>query len=133
MLRGRMMLRELASEFFRNALSVGKLVGVLAIPLALLLTHVWYQYQVTRLGYEISEETRRHERLADRHRKLTIEYAVESRSRRVTQTAREEFGLRRLEPEQLVDVSFEGATPPEREALSGRGHAALGAVDGRDQ
>lgn len=131
------MLRELASDFFRNVLTVGKLVGVLAVPTALLLTHVWYQYRVVQLGYEISEETRRHEQLADRHRKLTIQYAVESRSRRVTKTARRKFGLQRLEPDQLVDVSFEEegdtAAPPERDALSDRGHASLGELEAHDE
>lgn len=120
------MLRRLCSEFFGDALAVGRVVMVAAVPVALLLTHVWYQYQVTRLGYEISEATRRHEQLTDTHRKLTIEYAVQSRSRRVTEVAQRDFGLRRLEPGQLVDVSQRGPEPPERGADSKRGHASLG-------
>ena len=97
-------MKQLIGRMWRNGWRVGKIVGLVVIPVALLLTHVWYQFQITRLGYKISEETERHEKLVDDHRKLTIETTVESRSERMTEVARERFGLERIEPDQIITV-----------------------------
>ena len=97
-------MNQLIRNVWRNGWRVAQIVGLVAIPATLLLTHVWYQFQITQLGYKISEQTERHEKLVDEHRKLTIETTVESRSERMAEVARERFGLERIEPDQIITV-----------------------------
>jgi len=70
--------------------------------------HVWNQYRVTRLGYEISKATSRHEKLVDQRRKLTVEFGVEARSDQVERLGRRRFGLETISPQQVIDVSSSG-------------------------
>lgn len=97
-------MKDWLAHFVGNAGRLGLITLLAAAPTTLLLTHVWYQFRITRLGYEISEETDRHEKLADEHRKLEIEATVESRGDRLTDLAKRRFGLERVEPEQIITV-----------------------------
>lgn len=106
-----------------DAYRVGRVALLIAIPAALLLTHVWYQYRITQLGYKISEQTERHERLADEHRKLEIQAAVEGRSERLSDVARERFQLEQVDPEQIITVDPE--VIPAAGSLDETEHAAL--------
>lgn len=110
---------KLATDAYR----ILKVVALVAVPAALLLTHVWYQYQMTRLGYEISKETKRHEKLADQHRKLTIQTTVESRSERIAEVAKRRFGLERVEPDQIITVDPDAH--PTDDSLDETEHASL--------
>lgn len=108
-------MKDWLTHFVGNAGRVALVAVLVAVPTTLLLTHVWYQFRITRLGYEISEETDRHEKLADEHRKLEIEATVESRGDRLTDLAKRRFGLERVEPEQVITVeSSLGSGPTAR-------------------
>jgi len=102
---------------------VGRVALLVAIPAVLLLTHVWYKYRITQLGYQISEQTDRHERLVDEQRKLEIQAAVEGRSERLSEVARERFRLERVDPQQIITV--DPATVDGGESLDETEHAAL--------
>jgi cell division protein FtsL len=88
----------------------GDLLRVLGVmlavgaPVAILLTHVHHQYEITRLGYEISQVTRDHRALLETNKKLRVEAAIQGRSERITTVARERFGLEIIRPEQIVLV-----------------------------
>ena len=116
-------LKDLSLRLLANAYRVAKMLVLVAVPAALLLTHVWYQYRITQLGYKISEETERHAELVDRNRKLTIQTAVESRSDRITDLAKERFGLERVEPEQVITIDPDAVEPGE--TLDETEHASL--------
>lgn len=92
-------------QALREVWSVGKVVPLVAIPVGLGMMHVWNQYRVTRLGYEISKATSRHEKLVDQRRKLTVEFGVEARSDQVERLGRRRFGLEAISPQQVIDVS----------------------------
>ena len=115
--------KEWLSTCLAHAYRVCRVALLAAIPATLLLTHVWYQYRITQLGYEISEQTDRHERLVNEHRKLEIQTAVEGRSERLTEVARERFELERVEPEQIITIDPAAVRPGE--SLDETEHAAL--------
>lgn len=119
-----MYLKEVFWTFLTDAYRVGRVLLVIAVPVALLLTHVWYQVRITQLGYQISEETERHENLADEHRKLQIETAVEGRSERLADRAKRRFGLEQVEPEQVITVEPQNGASGE--SFDQTEHAALG-------
>ncbi|MFB6264715.1 MAG: hypothetical protein ABEL76_13990 [Bradymonadaceae bacterium] len=108
--------------FVRDAKLVGKIVGLAAIPVALLMAHICCEFRVTKYGYQISEATTRHEKLMDRHRKLSIERGVEGRSERITAQAKRRFGLERVEPDQIVELE---SRPSSESPLDGSSRAAL--------
>jgi len=91
-----------------SAVAVGKWASIAAVPVALLFSHLRVQYRITELGYDISEETDRHEKLQDDHRKLRIEARVEGRSETVSREVRDRFGLEPVEPEQIITVETGG-------------------------
>ncbi len=123
-----MYLKEVFWTFLTDAYRVGRVLLVIAVPVALLLTHVWYQVRITQLGYQISEETERHESLADEHRKLQIETAVEGRSERLADRAKRRFGLEQIDPEQVITVEPQKGAPGE--SFDQTEHAALGSGGG---
>lgn len=118
-----MYFKEVFWTFLTDAYRVGRVLVVIAVPVALLLTHVWYQVRITQLGYQISEETERHEKLADEHRKLQIETAVEGRSERLADRAKRRFGLEQIDPEQVITVEPQNGAPSE--SFDQTEHAAL--------
>ncbi len=118
-----MRIRELMTTFLTDAYRAGRMLAVAAIPVALLGTHVWYQTRITQLGYEISEETDRHEKLVDERRKLDIQVTLEGRDGRVAERARERFELERVEPQQVISIDRRATEPDE--SLDQTEHAAL--------
>lgn len=94
------MLFDGVSDGFR----IAKVLVVVAIPVALLLFHVWNQFRITQLGYEVAQQTHEHRELIEEQRKLSIEATFQGRSERVLSLAREKFGLEPLEPEQVIQV-----------------------------
>jgi cell division protein FtsL len=95
---------------FLSELLEGDLTRVLGVviavgtPVAILLTHVHHQYEITRLGYEIAQVTRDHRALLEMNKKLRVEAAIQGRSERITSVARERFGLEAIRSEQIVLV-----------------------------
>ena len=117
-------------QAIKEAWSVAWVAVLVAIPVGIGLSHVWNQYRLTRLGYEISQATSRHETLVDRHRKLTVELGVEGRSDRVERRGRHQFGLEPVTPGQVVEVT---APRADDDRFDGE-HASLdGSVVVRDQ
>jgi cell division protein FtsL len=92
------------SEGWADGLRILKVLAIVSIPVALLLFHVWNQYRITDLGYEVSEQAREHRTLIEEHRKLSIEATFQGRSERVLTVARERFGLEPIEPRQVIEV-----------------------------
>lgn len=91
-------------SILKDCLNVTKWLVLAAIPTVLMVSHVWTQYQETRLGYQISEETSRHKKLSEEHRRLTIEKRVQAQGGQMTTRAGDRFGLQRVTPEQLITV-----------------------------
>lgn len=88
-----------------DGLRILKVLVIVAIPVAFLLFHVFNQYRITQLGYEVAEQTREHRDLIEDRRKLSIEATFQGRSERVMTVAKEKFGLEPLRPEQVVQVT----------------------------
>jgi cell division protein FtsL len=89
---------------------VTRIVGLVCIPVAILLFHVWTQFQITSLGYEVAEQTRKHRQLIEENRKLSIEATYQGRTERVLSVAQEQFGLQPMQPEQVVPVDIRQAS-----------------------
>jgi cell division protein FtsL len=81
-----------------------KVLVLVAIPVGILLFHVWGQFRITKLGYEVAEQTTEHRSLIEEQRKLTIEATFQGRSERVLSMAKERFGLEPMQPEQVIQV-----------------------------
>jgi cell division protein FtsL len=94
---------------FKDAVRIGAIVGALAAVAGLLMFHVWNQYRIVQLGYEIADVTHEHRRLIEQNKKLSIEAAVVGRTERLSDVARERYGLQPIKPEQVrslrVDVA----------------------------
>lgn len=99
-----------------DAVVVAKLLVLVAVPTGLLLFHVWNQYQITAVGYEIAEVTTEHRKLLEENKKLTVEARLQGRSDRVTRVARDHYGLREARPEQVIKVSLDGQEAVEEHA-----------------
>lgn len=114
----------------KDALRVGAVIAVATAIVGILLFHVWNQYKITQLGYRIAEVTHEHRRLLEENKKLSIEAAVQGRSERMTNVAREQFGLQPLKPEQVRTIpaaALNGfATSTDNESLHSTEHASLG-------
>lgn len=112
-----------------NTVAVGKVAALVAVPAAMLLAHVWTQFRITKLGYEISEETGRHGELEDEQQKLRIEATVEGQREEISEVARERFGLEPVEPEQILTVEAAPNSPDDEtegeETLDETEHATL--------
>ena len=110
-------MKQSIGEFTGNAVVVSKLLLVMAIPTALLLFHVWNQYRITEVGYEIADVTSEHRQLLEEHKKLTVEARLQERSDRVAELARSEFGLEPMSPDQIITVGWEEAENAEHAHL----------------
>ena len=99
-------MKQWLGECWADALVVLKICIVVAIPTALLLSHVWNQYRITDLGYQIAEVTSEHRYLLEENKKLTVEAGLQGRSDRVSEVARHQFGLEQLRPEQIITVEL---------------------------
>lgn len=97
---------------------VVKLVAIISVPMGLLFFHVFNQYRIAALGYEVADQTREHRELIEEHRKLRIEASFQGRSDRMTAVARERFGLEPIHPEQVIGVTV--GDDPRQAALGER-------------
>ncbi len=82
------------------------IVCVVAFIATILGVHVWNQYRITNLGYEIAQVTHEHRRLIEEHKKLSIEVAVQGRTERMSEVARERFGLQPVAPNQVQTLEL---------------------------
>ncbi|MFW5966235.1 MAG: hypothetical protein ACOCV2_01900 [Persicimonas sp.] len=105
-------MKESLLELLDDSLYLLKIAAVVAVPVALLMCHVWNQYRITELGYEVAEQTEDHRQLLEEERKLRIETTFQSHSDGATALAGEEFGLRAVQPGQVIQVR-EGEEPEE--------------------
>ncbi|MFP4598113.1 MAG: cell division protein FtsL [Persicimonas sp.] len=99
-------MKDWLSKASKDGLQLLKVLAIVSIPVALLLFHVWTQFRITQLGYEVAEETTEHRGLIEEQRKLSIEATFQGRSERVLSVARERFGLQPLQPEQVVEIDM---------------------------
>ena len=102
----------LKPEWIADALLVAKVFMLVAVPTGLLLVHVWNQYQITQVGYEIAAVTSEHRVLLEENKKLTVEARLQGRSDRVAEVARLQFGLAETRPEQVIIVELKTAEAP---------------------
>ena len=100
-------------EFKTNLATVATVVALVAVPTGLLISHVWTQYQITEVGYNIASVTSEHRELLEENKKLTVEARMQGRSDRVAEVAIQEFGLEQMSPEQLVEVQEGAEAQPE--------------------
>lgn len=111
-------------DTLKDVWRVARIVGLVSIPVAILLFHVWTQFQITSLGYEVAEQTREHRQLIEENRKLSIEATYQGRTERVLSVAQDQFGLQPMQPEQVVPVDIQRASGDDDDAASTE-HAAL--------
>jgi len=117
------------NRLIENTVAVGKVGVLVAVPAALLFGHVWTQFRITKLGYEISEQTERRAELEDEKQKLQIEATVEGQREEISQVAKERFGLEPVEPGQILTVERAPASRDDSsddgETLAEAEHASL--------
>ena len=111
---------------FANAMVVVTVLAMTAVPVGLLVFHVWNQFRIAEVGYEIAEATSEHQELLEENKKLVVEARLQGRSDRVAEMAREQFGLEQARPEQIVRIE-RGEEPTIEE------HAHLDATDEEEQ
>jgi cell division protein FtsL len=111
-------------DTLKDVWRVTRIVGLVCIPVAILLFHVWTQFQITSLGYEVAEQTREHRELIEENRKLSIEATYQGRTERVLSVAQDQFGLQPMQPEQVVPVDIQRASSDD-ESTNSPEHAAL--------
>ncbi len=109
-------MKDLLSKGLSDGLQILKVLAIVSIPVALLLFHVWTQFRITQLGYEVAEETTEHRGLIEEQRKLSIEATFQGRSERVLTVAREHFGLEPVHPEQVVEIDMLADEQPAEQA-----------------
>jgi cell division protein FtsL len=107
---------------FKDACRIGAIVGALAAVVGLLMFHVWNQYRIVELGYEIADVTHEHRQLIEQNKKLAIEAAVVGRTERLSNVARDRYGLQPVQPEQVrtlrADVADGNGVPTSPEHAS---------------
>ncbi len=100
-------------RWFKNVIAdsfrVAAIGTFLTIAATLMMVHVWNQYQILNIGYEIAEVTTQHQRLLEENKKLAIEAAVVGRTERLSNVAVERYGLVPVQPEQVRPLVFEVA------------------------
>ena len=97
-------------EALRDLGKIATLLGVVGLVAMILLFHVWNEYRITSLGYEIAKVSHEHRRLIEENKKLSIEVAVQGRTERMTEVARDQFGLQPMKPNQVRSLSFPSTT-----------------------
>lgn len=95
---------EFVKSSFKDAAAVLRAALIVGIPMSLLLFHVWNEYRIVSIGYEIADVTREHRALLEDHKKLSIEAAVQGRTERIASVARTQFGLEQVRPHQVVTI-----------------------------
>lgn len=108
-------MKQWISKCANDAAIVSKVVILLVIPTGLLLFHVWNQYRITDLGYQIAEVTTEHRALLEENKKLVVEARLQGHSDRVSQVAKYQFGLQEAHPDQFVTVDLDHDFPAEEE------------------
>lgn len=94
-------MKTLIKNTIQDGLKIGLLTLAVGAVAALLMVHVWNQYRIMAVGYEIAEVTAEHRKLLERNKKLSIEAAVVGRTERLTTVARQRYGLEPITPEQV--------------------------------
>lgn len=109
-------MKERIVEALGEGMFLVKVMAIISVPVALLMFHVWNQFRITDLGYEVAEQTEEHRELLEEQRRLRIEATFQGHSERATQVAAEEFDLEPVRPEQVIRVDDEDEQPDERRA-----------------
>lgn len=108
---------------FKDATAVLRMLLIVGVPMGILLFHVWHEYRIVNLGYQIADVTSEHRAMLEEHKKLSIEATVQGRTERIASVAREQFGLEQVRPHQVFTIrlldSANGA------AAKGVEHASL--------
>ena len=100
-------MRDWLVSLARDLASITFLLAAVALPVALVLSHVETQYRIAEAGYEIAEVTREHRQLTEDYKKLKIEAAVQGRTERMSEVARQRFGLEPTRPEQVTIIHLD--------------------------
>lgn len=100
-------MRHMFIESGQDALHILLLVALVAIPSSILLGHLHTRYEISQAGYDIAKVTRTHRKLMEENKKLSIEAAVLGRTERMSDMARERFGLAPTKPEQVYILSLD--------------------------
>ena len=116
-------MKALVTRMFKDAIKVGGIAMFLATVSGILMFHVWNQYQILEVGYEIADVTHAHRRLIEQNKKLSIEAAVLGSTERLSTVARERYGLEPVRPEQVRTLSMDVAD--DGVAVEQGKHAAL--------
>jgi len=109
-------MKEKVYDASRDFGKVAGLFAAIAVVASILLVHVWNQYRITQLGYDIASVTHKHRRLIEENKKLSIEVAVQGRTERMTEVARDNFGLQPLQPMQVKSLQLLESLPAENNA-----------------
>jgi cell division protein FtsL len=98
------------TRMLKDSLRIGVTVAALSVVGSLLMFHVYTQYQIVELGYDIANVTSEHRRLLEQNKKLAIEAAVVGRTERVSSVAKERFGLEPVRPEQVQTLGIDAVS-----------------------
>lgn len=100
-------MKEKVLDMCMDAGRLGAAIFAVSLACSILIFHVWNEYQITHLGYEISRVTNEHRELVEENRKLSIEVAVQGRTERMAEVARTRFGLEPVSPDQIRPIQLE--------------------------
>ncbi|MFU8805148.1 MAG: cell division protein FtsL [Bradymonadaceae bacterium] len=110
-------MKERCTDFLNDAFCLTRVGLIIAIPMSIFLFHVYTQYRISDMGYQIAEVTQEHRELLEEYKKLSIEAAIQGRSDRVEALARERFGLQYLRADQVISVRLGESGPVEHALL----------------
>lgn len=68
------------------------------------LAQVWVRLRIVRMGYELSTEAARRQRLERVHQKLSVEHALLRNPKRIRDVARNRLGLRSPSPDEVKKI-----------------------------
>ncbi|SRR5690554_2020203 len=114
---------EFMKGLIKDATAVLKMVLIVGIPMGILLFHVWHEYRIVNLGYQIADVTSEHRTILEDHKKLSIEAAVQGRTERIASVAREQFGLEQVRPHQVFTIRL--LDSDHKSVANGVEHASL--------
>ena len=122
-------MKQWISECLSDATIVAKVLILVVIPTGLLLFHVWNQYRITELGYQVAEVTSEHRTLLEENKKLVVEARLQGHSDRVSEVAKSQFGLQEAHPEQFVTIDLTSDVVPDAEHAHLDEHARLEGIE----
>jgi hypothetical protein len=77
---------------------------IMAVIIGELLVYTWARVQCVKVGYDITQATRVHEERVSQRKAMEVELALLTSPTRIVRQARDDLGLIRPLPEQVITI-----------------------------